>query len=75
MPKRSVRGPAVAGGVMLRDRDRNLLSDPTLWAREAAPADHGERLYYCTDFRSNVSALVWADGTLAEQVRCSATGI
>ncbi len=70
-----LHGPGIISGVMLRDRNADLFTDPTKWARVAGDADRLERLYYATDFRGSPAALVWADGTMAEQVRYDQNGV
>ena len=39
------------------------------------PSTRSERMYYCSDFRGNVVALLTADGKVAEQYRYSASGV
>jgi len=70
----SARGPGFTGGVLLRDRE-GTLTNPVLWAKDAASGTLDERVYACGDFRGNVSALVSETGTLVEQYRYSATGV
>ena len=68
------RGPGFVGGILLRDRE-GTLTNPVSWAADAAGDARDERVYACSDFRGNVSALVSGAGTLVEQFRYSATGV
>ncbi|HMN42747.1 MAG TPA: hypothetical protein PKE29_18045 [Phycisphaerales bacterium] len=72
-----IRGPSggFPGGVLLRDRNHHLATKPEYWARYAADSTRSERMYYCSDFRGNVVALLTADGKVAEQYRYSASGV
>lgn len=68
-------GPSFKGGPARRDRDIDLLTDPTKWARVAAASSRTERRYYNSDFRGNVVAMVDDAGGLAAQFRYSAGGV
>jgi len=68
------RGPGFTGGLLLRDRE-GTLTNPVLWAKDAASGTLDERVYACGDFKGNVSALVSETGTLVDTFRYSATGV
>ncbi len=70
-----VRGPHFQGGVMLRDRYSGLATTPSTWASAAGNATRDERMYYASDYRGNVIALVQSDSTIAEQYRYSSSGV
>jgi YD repeat-containing protein len=69
------RGPAYQGGLIARDRDADLHTNPKHWASQAASSTRAERYYYCADSRGNVIALMDNTGTLVEQYRYTASGL
>ncbi|MCW5550455.1 MAG: hypothetical protein KIT44_15955, partial [Opitutaceae bacterium] len=71
----AVRGPAFAGGPLLRDRNLDLRANPEKWDSGAADPGRPERMYSCTDHQGSVVALVGPGGALVEQERYSANGV